>query len=77
VAHGRSAVNRIPGSRLVEIPGAGHWPQLDDPALFVSELTEFIETTEPYTFDLDHMREMLRRGPSGNRESPVTGARPG
>ncbi len=66
--HGRDARERIPGSRLVEIPGAGHWPQLDDPATFVSELTGFIETTEPHAFDMDHMREMLRHGPTGKRD---------
>jgi pimeloyl-ACP methyl ester carboxylesterase len=63
VEHGRTARERIPHSRLVEIPGAGHWPQLDDPDRFVAELMEFIETTEPYEFDLDQMREMLRAGP--------------
>jgi pimeloyl-ACP methyl ester carboxylesterase len=63
IEHGRAARERIPESRLVELPGAGHWPQLDDPDRFVAELTEFVETTEPYVFDLDQMREMLRRGP--------------
>ena len=63
VEHGRAAVKRIPGSRLVEFPGAGHWPQLDDPDRFVGELSEFVETTEPHAFDLDRMRQMLRRGP--------------
>jgi pimeloyl-ACP methyl ester carboxylesterase len=63
VEHGRAAVKRIPGSRLVEFPGAGHWPQLDDPDRFVAELSEFVETTEPHAFDLDRMRQMLRRGP--------------
>jgi pimeloyl-ACP methyl ester carboxylesterase len=63
IEHGRAARERIPESRLVEIPGAGHWPQLDDPDRLVSELTEFVETTDPYAFDLDQMREMLRRGP--------------
>jgi pimeloyl-ACP methyl ester carboxylesterase len=65
--HGREAQQRMPGSRLVEVPGAGHWPQLDDPDRFVTELTEFIEATEPYAFDLDRMREMLRRGPVEQR----------
>ncbi len=49
---------------MVEIEGAGHWPQLDDPELFAEELIDFIEDTEPYHFDLDRMREQLREGPS-------------
>jgi pimeloyl-ACP methyl ester carboxylesterase len=65
VEHGRAAHERIPHSRLVEIPGAGHWPQLDDPRAVVNALRDFMATTEPYEFDLDHMREMLRRGPAG------------
>ena len=63
IEHARAARARIPESRLVEIAGAGHWPQLDDPDRFVAELSEFVETTEPHVFDLDRMREMLRRGP--------------
>ena len=63
VEHGREARKRIPGSRLVEFPGAGHWPQLDDPDRFVAELSGFVESTEAYEFDLEHMREMLGRGP--------------
>lgn len=60
--HGRLAQERIPGSRLVEFPGSGHWPQLDDPDRFAAELSDFVESTEPYEFDLEQMREMLGRG---------------
>ncbi len=63
IEHAHAALARIPASRLVEIAGAGHWPQLDDPDRFVAELSEFVETTEPHVFDLDRMRQMLRRGP--------------
>jgi pimeloyl-ACP methyl ester carboxylesterase len=70
IEHGRTARERIPGSQLVEISGAGHWPQLDDPDRFVAELTEFVETTEPYVFELDRMREMLRRGPTQDPDRP-------
>jgi pimeloyl-ACP methyl ester carboxylesterase len=69
VGHGRAAVQRIPGSRLVEFSDSGHWPQLDDPDRFVAELHEFVETTEPHAFDLDRMREMLRRGPGPDAAS--------
>ena len=37
---------------------------LDDPELFSRELNEFIETTEPFQFDIDWMRERLRQGPT-------------
>jgi pimeloyl-ACP methyl ester carboxylesterase len=63
--HGRNAHKLIPNSRYVEFPGAGHWPQLDDPDLFVEELVDFIDTTEPYEFSIDRMREQLRQGPPG------------
>jgi pimeloyl-ACP methyl ester carboxylesterase len=64
IEHARVTQARIPESRLVEMDGAGHWPQLEDPDRFVAELAEFVETTEPHLFDLDRMREMLRRGPA-------------
>ena len=63
-AHGRAAQKLIPQSRYVEFEGSGHWPQLDDPERFADTLIDFIETTEPYQFDLDRMREQLQRGPA-------------
>jgi pimeloyl-ACP methyl ester carboxylesterase len=63
VEHGRRAHAEIPHSRLVEIPGARHWPQLDQPRRVCGELTRFIEDTEPFEFDLDWMRQQLRQGP--------------
>jgi pimeloyl-ACP methyl ester carboxylesterase len=74
--HGRKAHELIPASRLVEMPGAGHWPQLEDPDWFASELAEFIETTEAHTFDPDHMRDLLRHGPS-RTAGPAMAAEPG
>jgi pimeloyl-ACP methyl ester carboxylesterase len=63
VEHGRAAHEAIPHSRMVEIPDAGHWPQLDQPELVSDELTDFVATTEPFHFDLDRMREQLQQGP--------------
>jgi len=65
-AHGRTAHELIPNSRYVEFEGSGHWPQLDDPERFADTLIDFIETTEPYEFDLDRMKDQLRRGPTGD-----------
>ena len=62
--HGRRAHELIPHSRYVEFEGSGHWPQLDDPERFADLLIDFIETTEPYAFDLGRMQGQLRRGPS-------------
>ena len=63
VGHGRRAKELIPQSRLVEFEGSGHWPQLDDPERFADVLIDFIETTEPYEFDLERMKQQLREGP--------------
>jgi pimeloyl-ACP methyl ester carboxylesterase len=63
IEHGRHAHEVVPSSRLVEIPNAGHWPQLDQPRLVSEELTDFMATTEPFRFDLDRMREQLQQGP--------------
>jgi pimeloyl-ACP methyl ester carboxylesterase len=71
VEHGRTAHELMPGSRLVELEGAGHWPQLDMPARFTDALVDFIESTEPFAFELDRMREQLRRG--GPTSQPTGG----
>ena len=63
VEHGRRAHAEIPHSSMVEIPGARHWPQLDQPRRVCRELTRFIEETEPFVYDVGFMREQLRQGP--------------
>jgi pimeloyl-ACP methyl ester carboxylesterase len=61
-AHGRRAHEAVKGSEYVEIAGAGHWPMLDEPEKFARALSDFIERTEPYEFDLEEVRETMRRG---------------
>jgi pimeloyl-ACP methyl ester carboxylesterase len=63
VQHGRAAHELIPNSRYLELPGAGHWPMLDEPERFAREFIDFVETTEPYEFSIDAVREAMRRGP--------------
>jgi pimeloyl-ACP methyl ester carboxylesterase len=63
VEHGRNAHRIVAHSRYVEIEGSGHWPMLDDPERVVSELTSFIEETEPFEWSVESVRERLRRGP--------------
>lgn len=67
VEHGRRAHLEIPHSRFVEIADARHWPQLDQPRLVCTELTDFISGTEPFRFDLELMREQLQQGPPPGR----------
>jgi pimeloyl-ACP methyl ester carboxylesterase len=62
-SHGRRAHEVVSHSRYVELPGSGHWPMLDAPDRIVSELTSFIEETEPFEWSLEKVRERLRRGP--------------
>jgi pimeloyl-ACP methyl ester carboxylesterase len=65
VEHGRNAHRVVPTSRYVEIEGSGHWPMLDAPERVVAEVSAFIEATEPFEYDLEQVRERLRRGPAG------------
>jgi pimeloyl-ACP methyl ester carboxylesterase len=47
LAHGREAHETIPGSRFETLPGAAHFPHLEDPEGLSAVLRDFIETTEP------------------------------
>lgn len=49
--HGEAAHEAIAGSRLEIFEGAGHLPQLEQPARFVSSLERFLEESEPARFD--------------------------
>lgn len=64
VEHGRRAHELVAHSRYVEIEGSGHWPMLDAPDRLIGELTSFIEQTEPFEWDLEQVRERMRRGPA-------------
>jgi pimeloyl-ACP methyl ester carboxylesterase len=44
---GRFIAETIPGARLVEIPGAGHFPQLEQPAAVVAAIREFLARLRP------------------------------
>ena len=61
VAHGRAAHELVPSSRLEIFPEAGHFPQLDEPQLFVDVLTDFMDSTEPGEIAPERWRELLRR----------------
>ena len=49
-------------------PGAGHFPQLDDPLRFVRVMLDFVETTPPAQVDAARWGELLRsRSPESRR----------
>jgi pimeloyl-ACP methyl ester carboxylesterase len=60
--HGRSAHAEMPGSYFLEIPGAGHFPQLDRPREFVEAVVSFIDATEPAQAGPDRLRARLLAG---------------
>ena len=61
VEHGRNAHRIVAHSRYIEIEGSGHWPMLDAPRRIVSELTSFIEETEPFEWSLEPGGRLRRR----------------
>ena len=65
VGHGRRAHAAVPGSEMLEVDGAGHFPQLDDPAGFVAALERFIAGTEPWRYDPARMRALMLAGADG------------
>ena len=65
VGHGRRAHDAVPGSEMLEVPGAGHFPQLDDPAGFVTAVNRFIAGTEPWAYDPARVRELMLAGSGG------------
>ncbi len=49
--HGRQAHEAIPHSRFRTLPGAAHFPHLEDPEALAALLREFLEETEPCEMD--------------------------
>lgn len=63
VKHAHRAHAAMPGSQLVVLPGAGHFPHKDEPGTFVDEVRRFLSTTAPSVFDPVAWQEMLLHGP--------------
>ena len=66
LVHAFQAHEAIPGSRLEVMEGAGHFPHVEDPARFARILEDFVSTTEPFRFDPEEMRDLLRRNTSAS-----------
>jgi len=50
---------------MLEVAGAGHFPQLDDPAGFVTAVTRFVARSEPWAYDPARVRELMLAGAGG------------
>ncbi len=62
VSHARLAHKEIPGSRLEIFEKSGHMPHRDHPDRFVATVEQFIDSTEPSTYDADLLRATLQTG---------------
>jgi pimeloyl-ACP methyl ester carboxylesterase len=60
--HAEHAHQTIRGSRLEVFEGAGHLPQLEEPARFVEVVERFLGETEPAPFDIDDWRRRFEAG---------------
>ena len=64
IHHGREAHEEMPGSRLVAISDAGHFPQLDQPREFVEALVESMTETKASHVEIGDLRKRLLAGAS-------------
>jgi pimeloyl-ACP methyl ester carboxylesterase len=62
VAHANAAVEAMPHSRLLTMPGVGHFPHAERPAQFARALIDFVATSDPSSYDPEQWRELLRDG---------------
>ena len=71
LAHGRAAHEAIPGSRFETLPGAAHFPHLEDPDGLAAVLRDFIRTTEPERIDDSEWGDVLARRSPSRRVGPA------
>jgi pimeloyl-ACP methyl ester carboxylesterase len=60
LAHGRAAHAAVPGSTFVTLPGAAHFPHLEDPGGVAGALREFLAATAPTPIADADWRRVLR-----------------
>jgi len=65
--HGRQAHEAIPGSRFETLPGAAHFPHLEDPEGLAAVLRDFLSTTEPRRIDDADWGDVVSRGSPRSR----------
>ena len=58
--HHRAVSLMLTCPRLLEIPGAGHYPHISAPDQLVPALRDFLETTKPFRYTEARWRQLLR-----------------
>jgi pimeloyl-ACP methyl ester carboxylesterase len=58
--HAAAAAQWIPESKIVRLPGVGHFPHREAPGAFVDALIHFLDGTEPRRWDAARWRQVLR-----------------
>jgi len=71
IAHAHEAVRLMPGCRLEVFEDSGHFPFNNHPHRFASNVSEFIETTEPADIDEEMMHELIARSAEESVEADV------
>ncbi len=71
LAHGRQAHEAIPGSRFETLPGAAHFPHLEDPEGLAAVLRDFLATTEPGRIEDSDWGALLAGRSTSRRVGPA------
>ena len=70
IEHGRELHETVPGSHFVTLPGAAHFPHIEDPAGLADALRDWLGSTEPGSIDDADWGAILTRGRSSSAGAP-------
>jgi pimeloyl-ACP methyl ester carboxylesterase len=62
-SHHRSVAHDLPNARLVEVPGAGHYPHETDPDPTFQAVNDFLDSAEPFQYDESQWRRLVHPSP--------------
>ena len=62
ISHGHATHDAIPGSRLSIVPGAGHYPHVEDPAAVEEVMMDFVTSTVPGRIDHETLSQLVTPG---------------
>jgi pimeloyl-ACP methyl ester carboxylesterase len=71
VRHAVEMHREMPHSRLVMLPGVGHFPHREQPEAFAQAVIEFVAQTSPSRWDARRWRQLLRARTSAEPADPA------